>query len=310
MIYIVAFSGGKDSVAMVLKLLDMGVSKENIHLHHHDIDGGGLNIWDWPCTESYCKAFAEAFGLQLFFSYRKGGIDAEMHRQNCGLQSVMFQKDTDGNFIELLSKEGFSTRLKFPAVSANLTTRWCSSCVKISVMSRVIPQMYNDGNFTVCTGERREESANRAKYKEFEPHPTSTKNRGVMTWRCVIDYTEAQVWALFEKYKVQPHPCYELGYPRCSCQICIFGSSNIWASNYQLSPHKIEYIAQKEREFGFTLFNGMTIYDKVNKGESFLKSEKVERWASEALSVFKSPIFVDEWQLPQGAFVSEKAGSL
>lgn len=310
MTYIVAFSGGKDSVAMVLHLLDIGVQKENIHLHHHDVDGGGSNLWDWGCTESYCRAFADAFGLQLFFSYRNGGIDKEMNRQNCGLQSVSFQKEENGDFVELASKEGSSTRLKFPAVSASLMTRWCSGCVKISVMSRVIPQMYNNGHFTVCTGERREESANRAKYKEREPHPTSTKTRIVDTWRCVIDFSESEVWQLFEKYKVQPHPCYELGYPRCSCQICIFGSSNIWASNYQLSPQKIEYIAQKESEFGFTLFNGMTIYEKVKKGVSFLKPEKVERWGNEALTVFKSPIFVENWMLPQGAFIAEKAGSL
>lgn len=44
MVYIVAFSGGKDSVAMVLHLLEIGVPKESIHLHHHDVDGGGKNL--------------------------------------------------------------------------------------------------------------------------------------------------------------------------------------------------------------------------------------------------------------------------
>lgn len=51
--HLVAFSGGKDSVAMVLYLLEMGVPKENIHLHHHDVDGGGENLWDWGGTSSY-----------------------------------------------------------------------------------------------------------------------------------------------------------------------------------------------------------------------------------------------------------------
>lgn len=76
-INLVAFSGGKDSVAMVLHLLRSGVNPETIHLHHHDVDGGGLNLWDWQCTKSYCQAFADYFGLQIFFSGRVGGIPHE-----------------------------------------------------------------------------------------------------------------------------------------------------------------------------------------------------------------------------------------
>ncbi len=36
---IVAFSGGKDSLACLLHLLDLGVPRERIGLWHHDVDG-------------------------------------------------------------------------------------------------------------------------------------------------------------------------------------------------------------------------------------------------------------------------------
>lgn len=310
MTYIVAFSGGKDSVAMVLHLLEIGVQKERIHLHHHDVDGGGENLWDWGGTASYCRAFANAFGLKLFFSYRNGGIDAEMLRYKSGLQDVYYQPFQGEGYVILTSKDGNTTRQKFPAIAASLSTRWCSSCVKIDVLRRVIPVMYPEGEFIVCTGERREESANRAKYFEREVHICTTKKRKVEAWRPVIDWTEREVWGIIERWKVQPHPCYELGYPRCSCQICIFGSENIWASNAQLADEKIRYIEAREAQFGFTLFNGIRIRDKVNKGKSFLKPEKVERWASEALHRFISPIFVENWTTPQGAFIRESAGSV
>lgn len=310
MVYLVAFSGGKDSVAMVLHLLESGVAKESIHLHHHDVDGGGDNLWDWGGTTSYCQAFADALGLQLFFSFRKGGIDTEMLRQNAGLQDVHYQQSPGADFTVLPSKEGNSTRLKFPAITASLMTRWCSSCVKIDVLRRVIPALYREGNFTVCTGERREESTNRAKYFEREEHICSSKKRFVEAWRPVIDWTEKEVWAIMERWKIQPHPCYELGYPRCSCQICIFGSENIWAANSQLADEKIRYIEHREKLFGFTLFNGIGIREKVNRGKSFLKPEKIERWANEAMQRFVSPIFVEKFTLPQGAFASERAGSL
>lgn len=294
---------------MVLHLLECGVSKDQIHLHHHDVDGGGKNLWDWGGTTSYCQAFAKAMGLKLFFSYRKGGIDAEMSRCGSGLQDVQYQMTPDSEYITLESKPGNSTRLKFPAISASLQTRWCSSCVKIDVLRRVIPAMYKEGSYTVCTGERREESANRAKYNEYEPHTCQSLKRNVIAWRPIIDKSEVWVWDIIKRWKIQPHPCYMLGYSRCSCQICIFGSENIWATNLELSPEKVAYIAQRELEFNFTLYSGVTIYQKSAKGVSFLDSENANRWGLEALVEFESPIIVENWVQPQGAFNRELAGA-
>lgn len=54
---IVLFSGGKDSLAAYLKLLEWGVPKEKIELWHHDIDGGHPDRkMDWPVTQSYVEA--------------------------------------------------------------------------------------------------------------------------------------------------------------------------------------------------------------------------------------------------------------
>ena len=51
---LVAFSGGKDSLACVLHLLDRGGAPEKIELHHHDVDGGGRTFMDWSITPGYC----------------------------------------------------------------------------------------------------------------------------------------------------------------------------------------------------------------------------------------------------------------
>jgi len=50
--------------------------------------------------------------------------------------------------------------------------------------------------------------------------------------------------------------------------------------------------------------------DKVGKGKSFITAENLKRWGKEALSVFTSPIFVEKWKTPQGAFSDEKSGSV
>lgn len=307
---LVAFSGGKDSVAMVLYLLELGIDKSRIELHHHDVDGVEFNVFDWVCTPSYCKAFADAFGLPIVFSWREGGIVREIYRENEGLQDVCVERD--GKVKRLPSQKGNSTRRKFPAVSPSLQTRWCSSVVKIDVLSRVInndPQ-YKNCDLLVLTGERREESKKRSEYKDFEKYRSWTKSRNAWQWRPVIDFTETQVWDLYRKYKVQPHPCYELGWSRCSCQTCIFGSANVWASIMELSPEKIWYLSEMEVELDHTLYNGMTIPERVAKGTSFIKPENLKRWKAEATGDFVSPIIVEEWTLPPGAFGEESSGSI
>lgn len=160
---IVLFSGGKDSLACYLKLLEMGVPKEKIELWHHDIDGGNTErCMDWPCTNSYVRAFAQAEDVTLRISYRVGGFFAEVYRvgaaqpvewidpvtgevMRCKLspkqkacEDLREQlRRTGDKEVEKLIKE-FGYRYKFPAKAADLRTRWCSSQLKISVADSVI----------------------------------------------------------------------------------------------------------------------------------------------------------------------------
>ena len=88
---IVAFSGGKDSTACVLDLLQRGVPKEKIELWHHKIDGAANAFMDWPSTPDYCRQFAEEFGLALRFSWRQGGFLTEMLRAGTPTAPVTFE---------------------------------------------------------------------------------------------------------------------------------------------------------------------------------------------------------------------------
>ena len=78
---IVLFSGGKDSLACVLDLLERGVPRERIELWHHDIDGGHPNRkMDWPVTQAYVRAVSEYLGLVLRTSWRVNGFWGEVYR--------------------------------------------------------------------------------------------------------------------------------------------------------------------------------------------------------------------------------------
>lgn len=255
------FSGGKDSVAILLYLLELNVDINRVRLHHHLVDGKGETLFDWECTESYCQAFADAFGIPIDWSWRQGGIRREIFRRNEGLQPVLYQRSGQ-KVVSLESKIGYSTRYKFPAINASLKTRWCSAVVKIQPFARYIADYYTfkeDNDLLILTGECRRESRARSRYKDAEWHTTKSKKRNTIHWRPIIDFNEEMIWDLFKKYKVQPHPAYELGWTRCSCQLCIFSSPNTWASTYELSPRKIEEIARIEKVLGFTLHDKRTI---------------------------------------------------
>jgi hypothetical protein len=91
---LVSFSGGKDSIALALGLLKRGVPADRIVLMHQHVDGEpGVDspFMDWPCTESYCRAFSQATGMRLLFQWRHGGFHRELSKQNAMTAPVSFE---------------------------------------------------------------------------------------------------------------------------------------------------------------------------------------------------------------------------
>ncbi|WP_306286124.1 hypothetical protein [Sphingomonas sp. Ant20] len=92
--FVVAFSGGKDSLAALLHLLNLGVPAHAIELHHHDVDGHGPTFMDWPCTPAYVRAIAEHFGIALYVSWREGGFARELVRDDAPTAPIAFETPT------------------------------------------------------------------------------------------------------------------------------------------------------------------------------------------------------------------------
>lgn len=234
---IVAFSGGKDSLALLLLLLEIGFPPERIELWHHDVDGQeGSVLMDWPCTRAYCLAVAQAVGVPIYYSWKIGGYERELLKWNAPTAGYLFETpsglQSGGGKHKKLGR-----RRQFPQKAADLSVRWCSAYVKIMVMDVAIRNQdrFIGRRTLVLTGERAEESSARANYEVFERHRTDLRDgqqpRWVDHWRPVHAWPERRVWALIEKYRVNPHPAYRLGpWGRVSCAACIFGSPNQWAA--------------------------------------------------------------------------------
>ena len=309
---IVFFSGGKDSIACVLLLLEQGIKPE---LWHHDVDGKGENFFDWPCTTGYVNMFAKAFDLPVSHSWREGGLEAELTKKDARTAAVVYEKP-DGTLGRSGGTRGaITTRRRWPSVGSDLRTRWCSPIAKIDVGSAAISgqERFRGRKVLVVTGERAAESAARAKYKTVEPHRTNAPgkrvNRRVTQWRPVLHWSEEQVWQIIERHKVQPHPCYRLGISRCSCMICIFSSSRQAAMVEKIDPARHDKICGYETDFNHTIRRDTNWKDHAaefgKKGKALNLDPKLIRLAMDPN--YSEPAIIDNWELPAGAF-GENAG--
>jgi 3'-phosphoadenosine 5'-phosphosulfate sulfotransferase (PAPS reductase)/FAD synthetase len=305
--FLIAFSGGKDGIALVLRLLDEGVPRDKIELHHL-VDGNeGSTLLDWPITEGYTKAFAQALDLDITFSWRVGGLEREMLRDNSPSAPAMVPAE-GGGYIAVGGRGPLGTRRKFPQVSADLNVRWCSGRGKIDVLDAYLrnhPKFIGQRTL-VLTGERAEESSARARYSTFEPHRADTRNskkvpRHIDVWRAVHSWSESRVWEIMRQWRICAHPAYWLGYGRCSCRGCVFSSKNQWATMRVIAPAQFQSIATYEREFGVTIHRSKTVVELADAGSPYAALDP--KWVAVANSrEFTEPIFMDPWILPPGAF--------
>ena len=304
---IVAFSGGKDSIACLLTLIDAGVPRERIELYHHDVDGQGPPFMDWPSTTAYCRAV----GVPLYLSWKEGGFLREMLRDNAPTAPIHFQTP-DGTVGTVGGSGPPGTRLRFPQVSANLSQRYCSAYLKIDVMAALVRAQHRFlGRRTlIVTGERAQESRARAGYAVFEPDRTDTREgtrrrRHVDHWRPVHRLDEHEVWALMREHGIVPAPAYRLGWSRLSCLGCIFGAPAQWASLRCIAPDWFERIADYEDRFGRTIQRHCGIRALADRGQPYLAAITQPDLARHALGHdWTEPVRIAprDWKLPAGAF--------
>jgi len=308
---VIAFSGGKDSMACLLHAIKSGC--KNIELWHHEIDGReGSTLMDWPVTPDYCRAVAEAFDIPIYFSWLTGGFEREMTRQNQKKAATQYETP-EGLMVAGGIRGKEATRMMFPQVSGDLSVRWCSAYLKIDVMSIAIKNQdrFNHSRTLVISGERAEESPQRAKYQTFEPDRTDNRTgaagRHVDRWRPIHGWSEAEVWAIIEKASVNPHPAYKLGWARLSCLSCIFGSANQWATIREIAPDRFNKIADYEEKFGKTIQRKKSVRELADQGSVYEATDDPETLRLAFSETYTDQIIIDSWELPAGAF-GESAG--
>lgn len=318
---IVCMSGGKDSIASLVHLLDMGIDTAKVELWHHDVDGReGSTLMDWPFMADYNRALARSFGLPLFFSWLDGGFEGEMLKHNS--HSRPHKVETPDGLVTLerdTQRARPGTRMRFPQVSASLQTRWCSSALKIDVGRRALNNQprFDGQRVLFVTGERREESANRARYNQLEPHAcdrrSGRKARHVDAWRPVLQWSEDQVWDALRRHRILAPVPYRLGWSRSSCMNCVFNGPRIWATLRGIFPERVQLIAEYERRFGTTISRHGADVLKIAQGAKPFEIADLVALEQAGRTDYTLPIRLEPgqaWQMPVGAFGAEACGAM
>lgn len=306
--YIVSFSGGKDSMACLLHLLELGVPLERIELWHMLVDGREADepFMDWPVTEAYCNAVAAHFAMPIRYAWKEGGFLREMLRDQQPTAPTHFQ-DEHGVVRTIGGYGKPGTRGKFPQVSPDLRVRWCSAYLKVDICRRAVnnQQRFHNKRTVIITGERGQESTNRARYAIHEPDHSDRRagklQRHVDHWRPIRDWTEREVWAIIERWSVRPHPAYQLGWSRVSCATCIFGNADQWASAAAVLPAQVDHVARREATSGLTIQRTHSVPQLVAKGRAYPGMDPALGAIARG-TTYPLPIIMQPWSLPKGAY--------
>ena len=315
---IVCMSGGKDSIACLLRLFDMGADRSKIELWHHDVDGReGSTLMDWSFMADYVRKIGLTFNLPVYFSWLEGGFEGEMLKQDD--YSRPHHIETPDGLLVLsrdTNRMKRATRMKFPQMAADLRTRWCSSALKIDVGRRALTaqERFNNQRILFITGERRQESANRARYNQLEPHACDRRDgrsqRHIDAWRPVLHWTEEMVWDAFRRHSVLAPVPYRLGWGRSSCQTCIFNDAIIWATINHYFPAKATAIANYEIQFGVSISrSGKNVLELAAMAQP-MEITDMEALEQAGKTEYTLPVLCSgEWTMPIGAMKGTACGA-
>lgn len=198
----IGVSGGKDSQAAAIATLAhldaIGHTGPRVLIH------ADLGMVEWDDSLPVCEEMARHFGVDLVIVRRKAG-----------------------GLMERWETRWLSSRNRYAALEtvtlvpcwSTPKMRFCTSELKVQVITPELKRRYRGQTVINVTGVRRAESASRSKATVADAKP------GMIDWRPIVDWTEAEVFAAIDASGLTPHPAYrEFGMSRVSCRFCIMSN--------------------------------------------------------------------------------------
>jgi 3'-phosphoadenosine 5'-phosphosulfate sulfotransferase (PAPS reductase)/FAD synthetase len=242
-LFAVNHSGGKDSQAMLIRLLDRVPARQLVVVH------ADLGDVEWQGTQEHARRQAEAAGLPFLVATAVTSFFGMVERR-------------------------FATRPDAPSFPS-AKHRQCTSDLKRGPIDREVRRYAKANGFSTvvnCIGIRAAESSARSK---LQPLKTSTRNsvagRAWFDLLPIFDLTTDQVFATIRDAGQEPHWAYAAGNERLSCVFCIMGSSRDLANGARHNPALLDRFVALEQRTGYTMhMSQKPLLQLIEEGKALL----------------------------------------
>jgi 3'-phosphoadenosine 5'-phosphosulfate sulfotransferase (PAPS reductase)/FAD synthetase len=225
-LFVANHSGGKDSQACLISLLQQGIPTSQILVVH-----ASLGDMEWPGALEKAQEHALAHNLPFIVA-----------KANKSLFDMVARR--------------FETRPDAPSWPS-AKTRQCTSDLKRDPIAKAVRAYANQHGYSIivnCLGLRSLESTSRAKRAPFSRVERNwTKTRSWYEWLPIHALTVEQVFASIKASGQTPHYAYSLGNERLSCVFCIMGSANDCQNGAKHNPALFNQYVALEHKTGYTM---------------------------------------------------------
>lgn len=246
-LFAVNHSGGKDSQAMMIRLLNIIPAAQMLVVH------ASLGEVEWDgALELAQKQAADA------------GAPFVVARAN-------WEDGSSKTFLNMAERR-FANRPDVPSFPSS-KQRQCTSDLKRGPIQREILRfMKANGHKLVvnCAGMRAAESNDRSKLEPFVAlntkldkngrisHPLAKAGREAYDWLPIFTLSTAEVFETIKNAGQEPHSAYAGGNERLSCVFCIMGSKRDLALGAKARPELFAKYVEMEARTGYTMHMSQT----------------------------------------------------
>ena len=248
-LFVINHSGGKDSQAMMIRLLEI-IPREQLLVVH-----ASLGEVEW-----------------------EGAL--ELARDQAADADVPFIVATAVKTFFSMVEHRYRTRPDAPCWPS-AAIRQCTSDLKRGPIEREVRRYAREKGYTKivnCLGLRAGESPGRAKRATFSRNKRcSVAGRDWYEWLPIHDLATDVVFDTIRKAGQEPHPAYASGNDRLSCVFCVMGSARDLANGARLRPELYEKYLSMEKRTGYTFHQSRRPLDEiVRKGLVAMKEGHAE----------------------------------
>ena len=226
-LFVINHSGGKDSQAMMIRLLER-IPKEQLLVIHASL---GEVEWDGA--------------LEL----------AQKQAADAGVPFIVAKATK--TFFEMVEHRYKNKPGPNSSCWPSSQTRQCTSDLKRGPCEREVRRYAKAHGFTTVVtslGIRAQESSSRAKRVPFtKTQRGCTRTRTWYEWNPIHDMSVDEVFSTIHKAGQKPHWAYSEGNARLSCVFCIFGHPIDLANGAKHRPELYQKYLEIERRTGYTM---------------------------------------------------------